>query len=145
MSHIVEQVLRNRAVAAAARVLLTAPFWGSGLAKLIDFQSGVAEMAHFGLEPAVAFNSATIIVQLGGSLLIVLNRCTWLGAGALGVFTALTIPIAHPFWSMTEEPFRTIAFHTATEHIGMIGALIVVSILAAHRDSSTAIAGRGIG
>ena len=29
-----------------ARILLTFPFWGSGLAKLIDFPAGVAEMAH---------------------------------------------------------------------------------------------------
>jgi transmembrane protein len=132
MSHIIERLLRHRAVAVAARVLLTFPFWGSGLAKLIDFQGGVAEMAHFSLEPAVAFNVATVIVQLGGSLLIIRNRYAWLGAGVLGIFTALTIPIVHHFWSMTEQPFRTIAFHTAAEHIGMIGALIVVSILAAH-------------
>lgn len=92
-------------------------------------------MARFDLQPAVAFNIAIIIVQLGDPLLIIQNRRTWLGAGALGVFTALAIPTAHPFWSMTEEPFRAIAFHTAMEHIGMIGALIVVSILAAHRDS----------
>jgi transmembrane protein len=136
MPHAIEQFLRHLAVAAVARILLTFPFWGSGLAKLIDFQGGVAEMARFGLEPAVAFNIVTIIVQLGGALLIILNRYTWLGAGALGIFTALTIPIVHHFWSMTEEPFRTIAFHTATEHIGMIGALIVVSILAAHRSDS---------
>lgn len=138
MSYVVEQFLRHRIVAAAARVLLTFPFWGSGLAKFIDFESGVAEMARFGLEPAVAFNIATVIVQLGGSLLIVLSRYTWLGAGALGIFTALTIPIVHHFWSMTEEPFRTIAFHTATEHIGMIGALMIVSILAANRDGGRA-------
>lgn len=131
MSHAINSFLRAPAVAVTARILLTLPFWGSGLAKLIDFQGGVSEMAHFGLEPATAFNVATIIVQLGGSLLIILNRQTWLGAGALGVFTGLTILLVHDFWTMTEEPFATIAFHTATEHIGMIGGLIVVSILAA--------------
>ncbi|GGG00398.1 hypothetical protein GCM10010924_30840 [Rhizobium wenxiniae] len=44
-----------------ARTVLTFMFWASGLSKLIDFNAGVAEMAHFGLEPAVAFNIATII------------------------------------------------------------------------------------
>ena len=131
MSDRINDVLRAPAVAFVARVLLTFPVWGSGLSKLIDFPGGVAEMAQFGLEPAVVFNIATIIVQLGGSLLVIVTRATWLGAGALVVFTALTIPLVHHFWSMTEEPFRTIAFHTATEHVGMIGALIVVSILAA--------------
>jgi transmembrane protein len=56
MSNIIELLLRKRAVAAAARLLLTLPFWASGLAKLIDFQSGFAEMARFQLEPAVMFN-----------------------------------------------------------------------------------------
>lgn len=109
-----------------ARTVLTFMFWASGLAKLIDFNAGVAEMAHFGLEPAVAFNIATIITQLGGSILIILNRWTWLGAGALAVFTALTIPLVHHFWTM-EEPFKTIEFHVVMEHITVIGALMVVA------------------
>lgn len=109
-----------------ARILLTFAFWGSGLSKLIDFDAGVAEMAHFGLEPAVAFNIATIIVQIGGSALVILNRWTWLGAGALGVFTALTIPIVHHFWTM-EEPMRTMEFHVAAEHITVIGGLMVAA------------------
>ncbi len=109
-----------------ARTVLTFMFWASGLSKLIDFNAGVAEMAHFGLEPAVAFNIATIITQLGGSILIILNRWTWLGAGALAVFTALTIPLVHHFWTM-EEPFKTIEFYVVMEHITVIGALMVVA------------------
>jgi len=111
-----------------ARIALTFMFWASGLAKLFDFSSGVAEMVHFGLEPAWLFNLATVIVQLVGSLLIILNRWAWIGAGALAVFTALTIPIAHNFWTM-EEPFRTIEFYVVMEHITVIGALMVVAIL----------------
>ncbi|MND40409.1 hypothetical protein D3C80_311460 [compost metagenome] len=109
-----------------ARTVLTFMFWASGLSKLIDFNAGVAEMAHFGLEPAVAFNIATIVTQLGGSILIILNRWTWLGAGALAVFTALTIPLVHHFWTM-EEPFKTIEFYVVMEHITVIGALMVVA------------------
>ncbi|MGK9050143.1 DoxX family protein [Neorhizobium sp. CSC1952] len=109
-----------------ARIVLTFMFWGSGLSKIIDFQAGVGEMAHFGLEPAALFNIATIVTQLVGSALIILNRWTWLGAGALAVFTALTIPIAHNFWAM-EEPFKTIEFHVVMEHITVIGALMVVA------------------
>lgn len=125
-------LLSNRAVEIAARVLLTLPFWASGLAKLIDFPQGVAEMQQFGLEPAWLYNTATIIVELGGSALVIANRWTWLGAGALGVFTFLTILIVHHFWALEGE--RAVhALHTAAEHVGMIGALILVSILAVAR------------
>ena len=121
-------ILSNRGTEIAARVLLTFPFWGSGLAKLLNFPGGMAEMSRFGLEPAWLFNTLTIIVQLGGSALVIANKRTWLGAGALGVFTALTILIVHTFWNLEGER-AVIAFHTAGEHVGMIGAFILVSIL----------------
>ena len=128
MPSLVACLLDKSWFAVLARVVLTFMFWGSGLAKLIDFQAGVAEMAMFNLPYPVAMNVLTIITQIGGSLLIIFNRWTWLGAGALAVFTALTIPLVHHFWSLP-EPRATIAFHTATEHVTVIGALMIVSIL----------------
>ena len=125
----IQRLLSAAGTEFAARLLLTFPFWGSGLAKLIDFPGGVAEMEFFGFTPGWLFNGLTILVQLGGSALIVSRRMVWLGAGALGVFTGLTILLVHRFWAI-EGPMATIAFHTATEHVGMIGALVLVSVLA---------------
>lgn len=126
----VEALLRRRSTGIAARALLTLPFWASGIAKLIAFDSGVAEMAHHGLEPAVAFNIATIATQLIGSGLIIANRIAWLGAGALGIFTGFTILLVHRFWEMAGAS-RTIAFHAEVEHIGIIGGLVGIAILSA--------------
>jgi transmembrane protein len=111
-----------------ARLLLTFMFWGSGLSKLFNFQAGMAEMAHFGLHPAWLFNTLTIIVQLGGSLLIITNRAAWLGCGALAVFTIATIPLAHAFWNM-EQPMATIEMYVVFEHITVVGALMVAAVL----------------
>jgi transmembrane protein len=133
MPSLVACLLDKSWFAVLARVVLTFMFWGSGLAKLIDFQGGVAEMAMFNLPYPAAMNVLTIITQIGGSLLIILNRWTWLGAGALAVFTALTIPLVHHFWSLP-EPRATIAFHTATEHVTVIGALMIVSILSRRQN-----------
>ena len=138
MPTLIETFLRSRAALLLARLLLTFPFWGSGLDKLFNFAGAQGEMSQFGLQPATAYAVATIIVELVGSALVVLGRATWLGAGALGVFTALTIPIVHRFWALDGEASLH-AFYTATEHVGMIGGLIVVSILAAlHRDLAPA-------
>ncbi|MBS7699276.1 MULTISPECIES: DoxX family protein [unclassified Chelatococcus] len=125
---IITAILSSRVTEVVARIVFTFPFWGSGLAKLIDFRGGVAEMEMFGLNPGWLFNIATIVVQLSGSALIIARWHTWLGAGALGIFTALTIPIVHHFWSLEGDRAIT-AFHTAGEHVGMIGALVLVSIL----------------
>ncbi|AZG08824.1 DoxX family protein [Pigmentiphaga sp. H8] len=129
----IQSLLESRALLLFGRILLTFMFWTSGLVKLFDFQGGMAEMSHFGLEPAWLFNVLTILVQLGGSLLIIFNRAAWLGAGALAVFTVLTIPLAHPFWKFEGET----AFHemmVVLEHITVIGGLIVVAILG-HRGA----------
>ncbi|MCJ8148142.1 DoxX family protein [Shinella sp. H4-D48] len=126
MTAFVESITGSRAFGFVARLVLTSMFWLSGIAKLADFNGGVAEMAHFGLEPPALFNIATAVVQLVGSALIIANRWTWLGAGMLAVFTALTIPLAHNFWTM-EEPMRTVEFYIVMEHITVIGALMVVA------------------
>ncbi len=138
MQHRISKLLRTPLMAWLARVLLTLPFWSSGLSKLFLFDAGVAEMARAGLETAAGFNIATIIVQLAGSALIIVNRAAWLGAGALGLFTGLTILLVHRFWAIAEEPFRTIALHVSSEHVDMIGGLIAIAILSARSAAAEA-------
>ena len=120
--------LRAPATAAAARIVLCLPFWWSGLSKLLDFSGGTAEMAALGLEPAWLFNALTILVQLGGSLLVILNRWTWLGAGALGVFTALATVMAHRFWTL-DGIERVRELNTFLEHLAIIAGFVLVAIL----------------
>jgi transmembrane protein len=120
--------LRALATAAAARIVLCLPFWWSGLTKLLDFSGGTAEMAAFGLEPAWLFNALTIFVQLGGSLLVILNRWTWLGASALGVFTALATLLAHQFWTL-DGVERVRELNTFLEHLAIIAGFVLVAII----------------
>jgi predicted enzyme related to lactoylglutathione lyase len=56
------------------------------IARLLD--NSITLLVHVGLHPAWAFNLASLLTQLIGSALIIVNRRVWLGAGALGVFTA---------------------------------------------------------
>ncbi len=120
--------LRAPATAAAARIVLCLPFWWSGLSKLLDFSGGTAEMAALGLEPAWLFNALTILVQLGGSLLVILNRWTWLGAGALGVFTALATVMAHQFWTL-DGIERVRELNIFLEHLAIIAAFVLVAMI----------------
>lgn len=136
----IDKILASPAFGVFARVVLTFIFWSSGLAKLIDFPGAVAEMERFGVLPAVPMAVAVIIVQLGGAALVISGRYVWLGAGALSVFTILTIPIAHAFWTMTGEmAFLEMMF--AFEHITVIGGLMVAAALASrttHRSLASA-------
>jgi transmembrane protein len=128
VDRLIDLILRAPATAAAARIVLCLPFWWSGLSKLLDFSGGTAEMAALGLEPAWLFNALTVLVQLGGSLLVILNRWTWLGAGALGVFTALATVMAHRFWTL-EGVERVRELNTFLEHLAIIAGFVLVAIL----------------
>jgi len=43
--------------------------------------------------------AAAVIVELGGSVLVILGRIVWLGAGGLGVLTAVAMFAANDFWA----------------------------------------------
>lgn len=126
----VAAILRSAATSVAARILLTLPFWWSGLSKLANLDAAFGEAAHFGLQPAWLTVASTILVQVGGSALIIAGRLSWLGAGALGVFTAIATLIAHPFWTVADPVARFHETNTFLEHVSLIGAFVLAAILA---------------
>lgn len=125
----ITRLLSDRRFATVAAVLLTLPYWTSGIAKLFDLGGALGEARHFGLEPPAIVVALTIAVQIGGSLLVTLGRQAWLGAGALGVFTAVATLIAHPFWQVAHPMARFHERNTFLEHIGLIGGLMLAAIL----------------
>lgn len=128
MPSVIAAILESRTFLVLARVELTFVFWSSGLAKLFGFDGALLEMEKFHLQPSWLFAAATVIVLLGGSLAIILNRGVWLGTGALAVFTLLTIPIAHAFWNKSgDDAFQHMVI--SFEHVSMVGGLALAAIL----------------
>jgi uncharacterized membrane protein YphA (DoxX/SURF4 family) len=103
-----------------------------GVNKLADFSGAIAEQEHFGLQPGWLWASVTIAVELGGSLLVILGFFVWLGAGALGVLTAVAMLVANDFWTMVGHD-RIMALNTFFEHLGLIAGLVLVSMRATER------------
>jgi transmembrane protein len=85
-------------------------------------------MTHVGLHPAWAYNAAALGTQLVGSVLVILNRRLWLGAGALGIFTVWATLLAHRFWDFagSERMAQTNAFF---EHWTICAAFILVTVV----------------
>ncbi|UGY00925.1 DoxX family protein [Bradyrhizobium quebecense] len=117
-----------------ARGALVSAFLIGGIQKLADFPAAVAEQAHFGLQPAWLWAVAAIVVELGGSLLVIANRCVWLGAGGLGVLTFVAMLTANAFWLSTGHE-RFMAINAFFEHLGLIAGLVVVTICAEKTQS----------
>ena len=111
-----------------SRAALVSAFLIGGIQKFVDFPGAIAEQAHFGLQPAWLWAAAAVIIELGGSLLIIVGRWVWLGAGGLGVLTAVAMLTANNFWAMTGHD-RFMAVNSFFEHLGLIAGLILACVL----------------
>jgi uncharacterized membrane protein YphA (DoxX/SURF4 family) len=118
-----------------SKVALVSAFLIGGIQKLVDFPAAVAEQAHFGLQPAWLWAAAAIIVELGGSALVIFGRLVWLGAGGLGVLTAVAMLTANDFWAKTGHD-RFVAVNAFFEHLGLIAGLMLVSILSLRKQDA---------
>jgi uncharacterized membrane protein YphA (DoxX/SURF4 family) len=124
----VAEILASRWLPPVTRIALVSAFLIGGVQKLADFPGAVAEQAHFGLQPAWAWAAAAILVELGGSALVILNRLVWLGAGGLGVLTMIAMLAANDFWHQAGHD-RFMAVNAFFEHLGLVAGLVLVSIL----------------
>jgi uncharacterized membrane protein YphA (DoxX/SURF4 family) len=128
----VDAILEWRGTLPLARLALVSAYLLGGLTKLLDPAGAIAEQTHFGLHPAWLWASLAIVVELGGSLLIIAGRLVWLSAGALGVLTAIATVVANDFWRM-EGAARFAAINSFFEHVGLIAGLVLVAVLAVRR------------
>jgi uncharacterized membrane protein YphA (DoxX/SURF4 family) len=112
-----------------ARLALVVTFLTSGLSKIVNFPDGVAEMAQARMPVPAAMALLSIVVELTGSALVLIGHWVWLGAGMLGVFTAMGAVTAHAFWKVSGAK-RTEATATFLMHFGLIAALVFDALLA---------------
>jgi len=130
MPDFISAMLTSPATQLVARIVLTTLFWSAGLMNLFGFRATIKKVREVGLPAPTFFAVATIVVQLSGAFLVITNmaQCAWLGAGALAVFTLLTIPYGHAFWKFP-EPRRTEEINIVLEHITVVGGLLMAAML----------------
>jgi transmembrane protein len=134
----VNAITDNRLFQILARIILTTPFWAAFVEHGMGFGAWTGTMAHFNLNPPIVFAIFTLLTLLVGTITVVFtDKWAWFGAACLGVFTALTIPIAHAFWAMKEPQAHT-EFYTVLEHIAIVGGLMVMAIWAGDRAKAKA-------
>jgi uncharacterized membrane protein YphA (DoxX/SURF4 family) len=97
--------------------------------KLMHFDAAVDEQVHFGLHPGWLWATLAIFVEIAGSLCVIFNRFTWLGAGGLAALTLVAMLVANNFWRL-EGAVRFIALNSFFEHLGLIAAFVMVTYLA---------------
>jgi uncharacterized membrane protein YphA (DoxX/SURF4 family) len=126
-----------------ARVILTAAYVYGGFVKLFDFHAAIAEQEHFGLHPGWLWAAITVVVELGGSALVISGRLVWLGAGAIGVLTAIATFVANDFWHV-QGPGYGMVVNTFLEHLGLIAGFVLVAVMS-ERAAADVPVSKGVG
>lgn len=121
-------------VAPFLRVALVSAYLVGGVDKLTHFQNAILEQEHFGLHPGWLWAAVTIGVELGGSLCVIANRWLWLGAGGLGILTAVAMLVANDFWNLAGQA-HFMALNSFFEHLGLIAALVMATQLVDKRNN----------
>jgi uncharacterized membrane protein YphA (DoxX/SURF4 family) len=131
----VKKILSIHGLLPLLRLALVSAYLVGGINKLIEFHMAIEEQASFGLQPAWLWASTAILIEIIGSLLVIFNRFVWLGAGALGCLTAIAMLVANDFWNHTGPAFFS-TFNSFFEHLGLIAALVMVTILSNQKTKS---------
>ena len=84
------------------RILLGLIFVLSGIGKIAGFEGTVGYVAKGGLPMPELVAALTILIELGGGLMLVFGFFTRWAAFALAVFTILAALVFHNFWTATD-------------------------------------------
>lgn len=128
------RVVASPIVQTAALVALCAAYIQGPLTKIVDFNGALAEMNHFGLHPPAFFAVVVILFELTASAMVISGILRWAGALALAGFTFLATMIALRFWEMADGMDRMMATNAFFEHLGLIGAFVIVAAIDLTRD-----------
>ncbi len=115
----------NRVAPLVGRILMAFIFLFAGYGKLTGFEGTVGYIASKGIPLPQIAAIAAIIVELGGSVLLIAGwKARW-AAAALFVFTALAALIFHNFWAAPADQMQNQMIHFM-KNVSMMGGLLYV-------------------
>lgn len=132
----VRALLAQPWVGPLVRLALVSAWLIGGVNKALNFDSAIAEQAHFGLHPPALWAALAVAVEIAGSLCVIFRRFTWIGAGGLGVLTLVAMLVANDFWNQTGVA-RFMALNSFFEHLGLIAALVLATMLGDARGAAS--------
>lgn len=117
----------NRYGPLIGRILIAFIFVFSGFGKITGFDGTVGYIASKGLPLPQLAAIASIIVELGGGILLVIGwKARW-AAAAMLIFTGMAALFFHNFWAVPADQAQNQMIHFM-KNISMMGGLLYVVV-----------------
>lgn len=107
------------------RILLALMFLIAGVGKITGFAGTVGYMEAYGVPMAQLLAVATIVIEVGGGIMLIVGWQARWAAAALFLFTLIVTPIFHAFWAVPadQEQLQMIMF---LKNLAIMGGLLYV-------------------
>ena len=119
----------NPGVMTLGRFLLVLFFLIDGATKAMDVDGAAAVIAGKGFPQAHLLVALAIIVEVGGSLLLIFNRFTVPAALALAAFCFATGFVFHNFWVEVDAARFASQFDQFMKYVALAGAFLTVAAM----------------
>lgn len=107
------------------RVLLALIFVTSGFGKITDFAQTAGYMASKGLPMSDVLLILTILIELGGGLLIMIGWQARWGALAIALFLIPATLVFHNFWVVPEAQ-KTVQMIMFMKNLSIMGGMLLI-------------------
>jgi len=107
------------------RALIGVLFLVSGINKIIGFSYVAGWMASAGLPLAGVLLGVTILLEVGGGLMLITGFQARLAAAALALFLVPVTAIFHGFWSVDAASFQDQLTHFL-KNLAIFGSMLIV-------------------
>jgi putative oxidoreductase len=122
------------ALSLIGRILLAAIFVWSGFGKIGGFEGLAGQIASKGFPAAQAFAAATLVIEIGVGLMLVVGwKARW-AALMLAAFTVIVTIVFHNFWAVPEAQKMAQQVHFM-KNLAVIGGLLMVTAFGPGRFS----------
>jgi putative oxidoreductase len=109
------------------RILIALIFVWSGFGKIVGFEGTVGYIASKGLPLPQLAAIASILVELGGGLMLIFGWKARCAAAVMFIFTAMAALIFHDFWAVPPDQALNQMIHFM-KNISMMGGLLFVLV-----------------
>ena len=110
----------------AGRILMGAIFLNAGLRKVMGFAGTVGYMAKLGFPAPEFFAVLAMIIEVGGSILLIVGWKTRWVAWLLALFVLIAAFAAHRFWQFDAAQYANQMNHFM-KNLAIIGGLLFVA------------------